>query len=1048
MNKIVCIAALVLATVPALAAELDLDSEVVKLATRKRGICAVIGGDGKLALALARDSEFLVYCRVGAREVLKPVAQAAREEGLLNRRIYIEHGTLNVAPLADNYADLLIVGEDAQLPGSEVERVVSIGGSVLEMRGSEFEMRHSGSQLPEGADDWPHWFYGPDNNPVSSDSALKWPFLLQWLAKPYDGAQPKVTVVASGRAFCASGEAYSTYHSATASQKEDAHTLKAINVFNGQVLWTRKIPIEDQVGRPAFIATHDTFYMIERHRILCLDAETGSLKQAIDLGGPQRMPKWIALNDGVLFAMLGGPESYDEKWRKGQKYPIANLSNDETYSPDRSLRRMWGFGDEIVAYDLKAGRPLWSHREGGQDIDGRQIAFADDHIFYHALGKRVVCLNTADGNIVWINETDEVKNALAPDARAKYSGLAAPRSSLVCSPDAVFVNYPGAASCVALSARDGHLLWKTAKPAAHVFFDTDGVHITGSSTMFFNPLTGESTGKGIGASGCGPVLVSEHGYFGRHGMSFDRIKNQDRHQHTFRGGCWQDCIPANGLLVTAPYVCSCNYSLRGWNVQAPAGAFPFGQQATDAKRLETFLTAAAWPLDFTAGDWPTHRANNRRSGFVPVEVPARSRLLWTATASGHGLATPAVAVGDFVFVAGDDGVVRALSAADGTTRWEFATTGRIHAAPTVDGGRVYAGSADGFVYALDATSGRLLWRFRAAPAERRIMTYGHLSSTWPVNTGTLVADGVLYAGAGLMDSNGTHVYALDAATGKIKWQNNTCGHLNEEQHKGVLAHGNLTMARGKLWMCAGSSCAIASFDVADGSCTIPVHANGTFRNGNRGREIGLFADNLIIHGGQPLHLDQPGERMMQRGCEMTYTRLDPNGRMTMPPVIPYDATAALPVWDGESLLTPHVVSRDPRIVCVETAPLRQWIGGLQAAREDTFSKRQSWMPVTFSLVERVLPTDEIVSRRPTPAWEMAMKRDAMIYALALTGNAVVAVVSSAPDGWRVVTLDRVTGDERWTHPLSAEPLFNGLCVNRKGSVLVTLTDAGIMCFGQ
>ena len=65
--------------------------------------------------------------------------------------------------------------------------------------------------------------------------------------------------------------------------------------------------------------------------------------------------------------------------------------------------------------------------------------------------------------------------------------------------------------------------------------------------------------------------------------------------------------------------------------------------------------------------------------------------------------------------------------------------------------------------------------FRAAPLERKIPVYGSLSSTWPVGGGVLVEDGVAYAAAGMANYDGTHVYALDAATGKIRWQNNTSG---------------------------------------------------------------------------------------------------------------------------------------------------------------------------------------------------------------------------------------------------------------------------------
>ena len=129
---------------------------------------------------------------------------------------------------------------------------------------------------------------------------------------------------------------------------------------------------------------------------------------------------------------------------------------------------------------------------------------------------------------------------------------------------------------------------------------------------------------------------------------------------------------------------------------------------------------------------------------------------------GQDAPTPPTAAGGLIFLAGQDGKVRALDAATGVQRWCFLTAGPVLMPPTLADGRAYVGSGDGFVYCLEAASGRLLWRFRAAPVERRIMLYGALASTWPVNTGVLVADGVAYLGAGVIDgirimSNGDYL---------------------------------------------------------------------------------------------------------------------------------------------------------------------------------------------------------------------------------------------------------------------------------------------------
>ena len=52
--------------------------------------------------------------------------------------------------------------------------------------------------------------------------------------------------------------------------------------------------------------------------------------------------------------------------------------------------------------------------------------------------------------------------------------------------------------------------------------------------------------------------------------------------------------------------------------------------------------------------------------------------------------------------------------------------------------------------------------------ERTIPVYSTLRSTWPVGSGVLVEDGIAYAAAGIANHDGTHVYALDAVTGKLR----------------------------------------------------------------------------------------------------------------------------------------------------------------------------------------------------------------------------------------------------------------------------------------
>ena len=71
--------------------------------------------------------------------------------------------------------------------------------------------------------------------------------------------------------------------------------------------------------------------------------------------------------------------------------------------------------------------------------------------------------------------------------------------------------------------------------------------------------------------------------------------------------------------------------------------------------------------------------------------------------------------------------------------------------------------------------------------------YGSLRSTWPVGSGVLVEDGVVYAAAGLANHDGTHVYALDAVTSQLRWHNGNSGSLHPQTASGVSVNGCLLL---------------------------------------------------------------------------------------------------------------------------------------------------------------------------------------------------------------------------------------------------------------
>jgi outer membrane protein assembly factor BamB len=167
-------------------------------------------------------------------------------------------------------------------------------------------------------------------------------------------------------------------------------------------------------------------------------------------------------------------------------------------------------------------------------------------------------------------------------------------------------------------------------------------------------------------------------------------------------------------------------------------------------------------------DWPTYRHDIQRSGRASCELPINLQYLWEQKLDGR-ITQPVVADGKLIVAGEDAHTVWCLNADNGKLLWDYTASGRIDSSPTLNNGLVLFGSSDGWVYCLRAADGRLVWRFRAAPAQRRIVSFDQLESSWPVHGSVLVQDGVAYCTAGRSSylEGGVWIYGLDPATGKV-----------------------------------------------------------------------------------------------------------------------------------------------------------------------------------------------------------------------------------------------------------------------------------------
>ncbi len=193
-------------------------------------------------------------------------------------------------------------------------------------------------------------------------------------------------------------------------------------------------------------------------------------------------------------------------------------------------------------------------------------------------------------------------------------------------------------------------------------------------------------------------------------------------------------------------------------------------------------------------DSATFRGNPQHSGvYDAAGVPRLNGVKWAFQAAGRVISSPAVDRAT-VYVGSTGGNLYAIDRATGKEKWHFEAKSRIASSPAISNGLVFFGSFDGNFFAVDSTSGRLKWKFKTAGEHR--FTAQHLHGSQPATesmpdpfdcylSSPVVSNGMVYFGSG--DSN---VYALDAASGGLKWKFKT----------GDVVHASPAVAGGKVFI--------------------------------------------------------------------------------------------------------------------------------------------------------------------------------------------------------------------------------------------------------
>jgi outer membrane protein assembly factor BamB len=261
-----------------------------------------------------------------------------------------------------------------------------------------------------------------------------------------------------------------------------------------------------------------------------------------------------------------------------------------------------------------------------------------------------------------------------------------------------------------------------------------------------------------------------------------------------------------------------------------------------------------------AADWPTYQHDYARTGVARESLlvpftdgwvhrsrhaprPAwRGEAKWDGWNKVYDLKSrqifdyayhPVIADGLLYYGSSADDKIYCLDAATGEQRWTFFTEGPVRLAPTIAEGRVFVGSDDGHAYCLDAKSGKLDWKTKLGPRDYRIPGNSRIISRWPLRTGIVVIGDLAYCAAGMFPSEGVLITAIEADTGKIKWQ---------QKQTDLPAQGYMLASHTRLYVPAGRNNPVV-LNRADGKRIRVVSGQG-------GTYALLTGDNLVFGPGK------------------------------------------------------------------------------------------------------------------------------------------------------------------------------------------------------
>jgi len=716
-------------------------------------------------------------------------------------------------PYIDNLVNLVVadrplaglispaVGGLGDVPKAEVMRVLCPNGVAYIKEEGKWK-RTVKSRLKE-IDEWTHFLHGPDNNAVSRDYAVGFPYHIQWTGYPIHSRDHEIAtsmdvmVSAGGRIFYIIDEG----PTAMPHYLPSRWYLVARDAFNGVVLWKRPlatwrpylVPGRKSLAADMWrrlVATSNEVYVTKTvfGPVIALDPGTGETIRTYE--GTEKTEE-IIYENGILYlaASTSEPEEIDRR-------QLATMRVD----PDKK---------RIMAVNTDTGKILWAKEdEDTTGVHPLTLAAKNGRLLFQNT-REVICLESDTGNDIWRYSRP-----------SKYSrpGYATP--TLVVCDDVVLsadrVNRqvsrrkaagkakPGGSELIALSARTGNELWRCGC-GENVGAGVDIFVAKGLVWVGENPRRGASDynhGRDLHTGEIKKRFSHEENWptwhhhrcyrdkatekyilAGRTGIEFvDLDSGELTTHHWVRGICEYGIMPCNGLIYSPPEQCACyiESKLNGFHALAPkrksSGDLGQGSAKQRLEKGPAYGQIYNRKTGFDDASWPTFRHDSSRSSYTRSEVPLKLESIWKAKIGGR--LTSLVSAEGRVYVAQPEThTVLCLDSDTGKVLWRFQTGGRVDSPPSICHGIAVFGCRDGWVYALRTSDGELIWRFRAAPKDLRLVENNQVASVWPVHGSVLIDNGrdparrepsVYFAvGRSSYLDGGMYLYKLELQTGKV-----------------------------------------------------------------------------------------------------------------------------------------------------------------------------------------------------------------------------------------------------------------------------------------